>query len=156
MPWPTARPKCVNMRVCACASKCAGGMCVLVHKCVHVCTNMCVHVHAQMYVCQDSAVEWTKCPDRKSGTHTCCMPGDSVTTGRRRRRAWLAQPRHIATWPCSSSDTPLRSMGQPCCGGHRARRGGGLASSAPHHQEDERASSPGHVNMGTERCVVAF
>ena len=33
---------------------------------------------------------------------------------------------------------------------------GGLASSAPNHQVDERASSPGHLSMGTEQCAVVF
>ena len=39
-----------------------------------------------------------------------------------------------------------------------SRRGGasGVASSAPHRQEDERASSPGHLNMGTEQCGVVL
>ena len=32
----------------------------------------------------------------------------------------------------------------------------GVASSAPHLRKDERASSPGHLNMGTEQCAVVF
>ena len=71
--------------------------------------------------------------------------------GWRNGEGWLARHGTSIRW----ARLIARTFGH----GHRAvcsDADGGGASSALHHQEDERASSPGHLSMGTEQCAGVF